>query len=348
MEKGNITASGKRKAGISLVLVILLLIFVLLTRHMLPEEAKEVSRTDFVLNTAVTITIYGEDSHAEAYLQECFAICREYEAICSRTKEDSELAIINRQLKEGVQQFTVSSELANIINAGLSYGKMTKGAFDITIEPVSSQWDFTGEKPVVPSQAAITAALPKVSVENVVLVGRTLVFKEAGMGLDLGGIAKGYIADRIKEYLIEKEVKSAVINLGGNVLCVGERPEGRDFRIGIQLPFGDYQETIAAVSCKDSSIVTSGIYERYFIQEETLYHHILNPKTGYPCENNLVGVTILSPSSVEGDGLSTSCFMLGLEEGMQLINSMEDVYAIFITEDKELHYSKGAEEFLLE
>ena len=140
---------------------------------------------------------------------------------------------------------------------------------------------------------------------------------------------------------MENGVESAVINLGGNVLCVGSRPDGTPFRVGLQRPFADRNETIATIEVSDLSVVSSGIYERYFEQDGQLYHHILDPATGYPCENNLVAVTILSEESTDGDGLSTTCFALGLEKGMELIESLENVEAMFITEDNELHYSSG-------
>lgn len=176
------------------------------------------------------------------------------------------------------------------------------------------------------------------------LDGNLLTFAKEGMGLDLGAIAKGYIADRIKDYLLEQGVKSATINLGGNVLCVGEKPEGTPFKIGIQKPFSDRSETIAVMNISDKSVVSSGIYERYFEKDGKIYHHILNPATGYPYDNHLVSVTIISDKSVDGDGLSTSCFALGLDKGMELINSLPDVQAVFITDDYELHYSDGFEE----
>lgn len=310
-------------------------------------ESEPASRTGFVLNTVVTITIEEPNEKAEEYLGQCFALCDRYEKICSRTDSESELYAINEQVKKGRLEFEISDELADIISCGLSYGEVSDGGFDITIEPVSAQWDFTSDTRKVPEDGEIMEALSGVCYRDVTLKGNTLKFAGEGMGLDLGGIAKGYIADRIKEYLLENGVESAIISLGGNILCVGEKPNGDEFHIGIQMPFGEYQETVAAVACKDISIVTSGIYERYFVEDDVLYHHILNPKTGYPYENNLLGVTVLSKKSVDGDGLSTACFALGPEEGMKLIDSLEDTYAVFITADKKLHYSEGFKDYII-
>ena len=240
----------------------------------------------------------------------------------------------------------LSDPLAELIAAGLHYGVISDGAFDISIAPVSSLWDFTSGEGTVPDSDAIAEALELVNYRDVMLEGNEIRFAKEGMQLDLGAVAKGYIADRIKDYLLEQGVESAIIDLGGNILCVGNRPGGDPFRIGLQRPFASYSETVATVEITDKSVVSSGIYERYFEEDGVLYHHILNPKTGYPYDNGLVSVTIISDESVDGDGLSTSCFALGLEKGMELVDSLPDVQAVFITEDGELHFSEGFEEEL--
>lgn len=298
-----------------------------------------ISATSFKLNTVVTITIY--DSTDETLLDRAFELCDYYENIYSRTKETSELYKLNHRLVEESTDktgYVVSQELADIIVAGIEYGALSKGNFDISIAPVSSLWDFTSSNSSVPNTKDIEAALSYVNYKDISVDGDVVTLKD-GMAIDLGAIAKGYIADRIKDFLLSEGVKSAMINLGGNVLCVGEKVDGSPFRIGIQKPFADRNETISVMEIKDKSVVSSGIYERYFMQDDILYHHILNPKTGFPYNNDLVSVTIISDLSVDGDGLSTSCFALGLEDGLALINSLEDVQAVFITSDYELHYS---------
>lgn len=302
--------------------------------------AEPVSATAFKLNTIVTVTLY--DSRDQKLAEEAVALCDKYEKLFSRTLKDSEIYQLNHgTLPKQGNAFVLSEKTAALIQKGLEYGKLSDGAFDIAIEPVSSLWDFTSEEKRIPSHEELRNALPLVDYRDAELRGNLLTFKKDGMGLDLGAIAKGYIADEIKDFLLEKGVRSATINLGGNVLCVGEKPEGVPFKIGIQKPFADRSETIAVMEITDKSVVSSGIYERYFEKDGTFYHHILNPKTGYPYDNHLVSVTIISDKSVDGDGLSTSCFALGLEKGMELINSLPDVQAVFITDDYELHYSEG-------
>ena len=183
--------------------------------------------------------------------------------------------------------------------------------------------------------------------EKLEVEGNKILFSDDGTTIDLGAIAKGFIADRMKEYLLDQGVKSAIINLGGNVLCVGANGKN-PFRIGIQRPYASHNETVGVVEVEDMSVVSSGVYERHFEKDGINYHHILNPETGYPYENGLTAVTILSRQSVDGDGLSTTCFSLGLEKGMELIDSLDNAWAVFITDDGELHYSEGMEQWMKE
>ena len=322
---------------------LLLIFFLLQTRQ--TDHTEPISKTAFKLNTVVTLKIY--DSKDETLLDKALSICDKYEDIFSRTKESSELYKLNQgTLPQSEGSFILSDELAELTEKGLYYSDLSEGGFDITIEPVSDMWDFVSDEKIIPDDTALKEALPLVNYKNVTLKNKQLQFSEEGMGLDLGAIAKGYIADQIKTFLISKGVKSAIIDLGGNTLCIGGKPDGTPFQIGIQKPFAERSETVAALEIKDKSVVSSGIYERCFKKDGNFYHHILNPKTGYPYENSLISVTIISDKSVDGDGLSTTCFALGLEKGMELINSLPDVQAVFITNDYELHYSEHFDEEL--
>ncbi len=262
--------------------------------------------------------------------------------------EKSEKNEIEYELsKNGQITFQITEMMEEILRKGLEYSKESEGGFDITIEPVTSLWDFKSEKKEVPTKEAIKKALSYVDCEKISLQEGSLCFLMPGMGIDLGGIAKGFIADDLKKYLEEQGVKGGLINLGGNVLCVGEKEGGEPFYVGVQQPFAQRNQTVAVVAVQDISVVSSGIYERYFETEDgKLYHHIINPKTGYSYENDLLGVTILSEKSADGDGLSTTCFALGREKGIAYINSLEGVYAMFITKDEKLWYSDGFEEFI--
>lgn len=306
------------------------------------ENTNPISISEFKLNTIVTITIY--DSQNTQLLEECMAICDRYELLFSRTNPESELYRLNhRELDSLNGTYNLSSDTAALIEKGLEYSRLSDGAFDITVAPLSDLWNFTSSSPKAPDAGRLQSVLPLVDYKNIELRGQSFRFLQDKTALDLGAVAKGFIADEIKAYLTSQGVNSAMINLGGNVLCVGNKPDGAAFKIGIQKPFADRNETIATMEITDKSVVSSGIYERFFEENQRLYHHLLNPKTGYPYNNGLISVTIISDLSVDGDGLSTACFALGLEKGMALIESLPQTDAIFITEDYEMHYSKDFE-----
>ena len=297
-----------------------------------------------LLHTVCTIQLY--DSTDYDILNECFAVIDKYEKLFSRTMESSEVYQINRaSAGQSQTSFTVSDELKDILEFSLEYSSISKGALDISIAPLSSLWDFSGleHKTEAPAAENIAAATDLVDYTNVKLDGNTLTFSKPGMQLELGAVAKGYIADRVKDFLLSKGVTSAIINLGGNILLVGSKPKDVAFNVGIQNPFEDRDSVVVAISeLKDCSMVSSGIYERYFYDKNGIfYHHILDSKTGYPCDTDLLQVTIISKESSTGDALSTACFALGLEKGMELIDSLPDIYAVFITSDGSLHFSEG-------
>lgn len=299
-----------------------------------------------LLHTVCTIQIY--DSTDYNILNGCFAVIDKYEKLFSRTLESSEVYAINQASANDEHPqttFTISDELKDILEFSLSYGERSDGALDVSIAPLSSLWDFSDleHKTEAPATNAIATAKELVDYNGITLDGNTLTFEKPGMQLEFGAVAKGYIADRVKDFLLSKGVTSAIINLGGNILLVGEKPDGAAFHIGIQKPFENRDSVVVAISeLKDCSMVSSGIYERYFYDTNgTFYHHILDSDTGYPCDTNLLQVTIISKDSATGDALSTSCFALGLEKGMELIHSLTDVYAVFITSDGELHFSDG-------
>lgn len=298
-----------------------------------------------LLNTVCTIQLYDTTDYNT--LNECFALIYHYETLFSRTLEGSEVFTLNHTSasSDTAVSLSVSDELADILKLSLYFGELSGGALDVSIAPLSALWDFSNPEHTseAPSEASLLAALPLVNYKNIALDENTLTFSKAGMQLELGAIAKGYIADRVKEFLLSKGVTSAIINLGGNILLVGEKPDGSTFHVGIQKPFEERDSIVAAITeLQDCSMVSSGVYERFFYDAEgNFYHHILNPENGYPCDTELLQVTVISPDSATGDALSTACFALGITKGMELIHSLENVYALFITSDGELHFSDG-------
>lgn len=296
------------------------------------QTDQDLTYTDMLFDTVIKIQIL--DPADESILDGLKKLCEKYDTMFSATNTDSELYKLNHA---NGQPFTVSSETANLIQEGIHYSELSGGAFDLTIEPVSALWDFKADKPTVPSSDAIAQAVSHVDYTKVDIQDNTVTLEDPEAGIDLGAIAKGYIADQVKTYLKKQGVKHAIINLGGNVDVIGTKPDGSKYNIGIQKPFDESGEAITSVQLKDQTVVTSGIYERYFKKNGKLYHHILDPRTGYPCENNLYSVSIITDSSTKADALSTTCFLLGYEKGMELIQSMDGVEAIFITDDEKVH-----------
>jgi len=311
-------------------LILLCMVMVLLCGCSLTTK-EPLSKTGFHFDTVIKITLY--DSKDEKILNTCFDYCKEFENLVSRTVKSSDISMVNHANGQPVE---VSDTTIELLKKGIKFGELTDGAFDITIAPLSELWDFKNNPGNIPSESEIIEALSHVNYKNIVIEGNTVTLTDPEAAIDLGGIAKGYMADQLKEYLLNEGVTSAIINLGGNVLTIGAKPNGTSFNIGIQKPFDEQNETITSVQVKDSSVVTSGSYERYFEVNNTIYHHILNTDTGYPCDNELLSVTILSEESVDGDALSTTCFALGLEKGRKLIESLEDMDAIFVTDDYEI------------
>ncbi|MFR9065389.1 MAG: FAD:protein FMN transferase, partial [[Clostridium] scindens] len=252
----------------------------------LPRERSQ-TYTDTLFDTVISVQIF--DSVDEDVLEGCEKLCKKYDSMFSNKIEDSEISRIN---SAGGNPVEVSKETIKLIKKGIYYSEMSDGVFDITIAPVSNLWDFKAETPLVPSPEAIAEAVSHVNYENIIIRDNTVKLTDPHAGIDLGAIAKGYIADRIKDYLEEEGVRHAMINLGGNVLAMGSKLDGSDYNIGIQEPFDETGEPITSVKISDKSVVTSGIYQRYFKADGKIYHHILDPNTGYPCETNLYSVTI--------------------------------------------------------
>lgn len=306
-------------------------------------SATPVSKSGFYFNTIITVTIYQDVS--DEILNECFSLAEQYENYFSNTIPDSDISQINTS---GGTPVTVHDETIELLQEGISYGALSNGCFDITIGKLSDLWDISTkalleetDAGMIPTESEIAAALSTVDYRNIKINGNEVTLSNPDTQIDLGGIAKGYIADRMKDFLNNNGITSGFINLGGNFLALGAKQNGDAYVVGIQKPFAEDGTVLASVEVTDQTVVSSGVYERYFTVNDTHYHHILDISTGYPYETNLLGVTIITNESVDGDALSTTCFSLGLEGGMALIERIPDTEAIFITDDYELHVSSG-------
>lgn len=328
-----------KKKFLSLIFALIMMSNIIILTSCSMNKDQPHSKTKFYFDTTVTITLYGSD---QKYLSDCFDLCKKYENLLSNTVKGSDVSKINEAAKTNAS-IRVSKDTLELIKKGVYYGDLTNGKFDITIGNLSDLWDFSGDEPSIPSAESIQNALNSINYKNIEINEQSVLLKNANSKIDLGGIAKGFIADQIKNYLKSKGVNKGIINLGGNVLLLGSKPDGSNYNIGIQKPFSNDDTSIAIVNTNDKSIVTSGVYERYFYQKDTLYHHILDTKTGYPVNNHLLSVTILSDLSVDGDGLSTSTFTLGLTDGIQFIENIKNVEAVFIDDQEQIHLTSGLE-----
>ena len=317
----------------------------------LPEP---VSQSGFFFDTFAVVTLYDLKDSSKEHIAEvfsgCFSLAEHYEALFSRTKEGSDIWRINHA--EG-KTTEVDPETFALVEKALEFEEMTENAVNPAIGAVSMLWDFhldEGEEGVIPETELLASALSHTDPRSVRLDPDAcrITLTDPEMRLDLGFIAKGYIADGMRDYLLSEGVTDAIINLGANVLTIGERPDGTPFKVGIQKPFGRLNETAALCEVRDASVVSSGDYERYFYREGRLYHHILDTATGFPVDTGLDSVTIFSPDSTEGDALSTSCFCMGEERAMTFLDEYNSgrgakrkVEALFIRKDGSIAVTPG-------
>ncbi|MBW8350958.1 FAD:protein FMN transferase [Bacillus sp. IITD106] len=295
--------------------------------------------TDFLMGTVVTVRIY--DNGKEAVLEPAFKRINSLASRITVNEKGSEIDQINQNA--GIQSVKVSKDIYKLIAAGKDYSEKANGSFDISIGPLTSLWHIGFPDARKPDDTEIKAALPLISYKHIEInkKNQTVLLTKKGMQLDLGAIAKGFITDEVAKVLKQHDVKTAIIDLGGNIYVMGKNPSGKDWTVGIQDPFSPRGEIVGKISESNKSIVTSGIYERYLEIDGNKYHHLLNPKDGYPFNNEIAGVSIISDQSIDGDALSTVVFSKGIKDGMKFIEGIKGVEAIFISTDKKIYTTKG-------
>lgn len=339
---------GKAK---KMLIVILVIILIAISAFSIFDKYKERlnekkglinEKTEFLLGTVVNIKLL-EPQPVEVF-NGAFDLIKDIENKMSINIENSEVVRINNNAGKSYVQ--VSPETYYVIERGKYYSKISNGNFDISIGPLVELWGIGSEDAKVPTQAEIDAVLDKIDYNNVLLneSDKSVMLAKEGMIIDLGGIAKGYAADVIADYLKSKNIHNAIIDLGGNILALGNNGKSDNWNIGIQDPFKPRNEYIGILSVNDKTVVTSGVYERYLESEGKRYHHILSPFTGYPVENSLMSVSIVTDKSIDADGLSTSIFALGLENGAELIKKLDGIEAIFVDKDKNVYVTEGLKE----
>jgi FAD:protein FMN transferase len=303
---------------------------------------KPYSETNFALGTVCTITLYEKNS--DFNFSEAFSIINDIEERMSPVIEGSELHQINSNA--GIKPVTVSNDTYYVIQEAIRYAELSDSKFDISVGPLVNLWAIGTDLQKLPDPGEILSVIPLIGSQKITLNNKekSVYLEQKGMAIDLGGIAKGYAADLVKDFLLQKGFTKGIINLGGNVLTFGTKDSGMPWKIGIQNPLSSRGKYIGTLETGEASIVTSGIYERYFEKDGKRYHHILDPESGYPINNELLSITIVTASGITADAYSTVIFSLGLLKGMELLESQDKMEGIFITKENIIHTTSGLKE----
>ncbi|MGO3732181.1 MAG: FAD:protein FMN transferase [Vagococcus sp.] len=299
------------------------------------------SEEQFLMGTYVRVKIF--DDGKKDVLGKAFDRIKELDKKITVNQTGSEVDTINKEA--GIKPVKVSDDVYELIEEAVFYSKDSNGGFDLTIGPITELWHIGFDDARKPEQHEIDDALALVNYNDVVLDEKehTVYLKEKGMRLDLGAIAKGYITDEAIKVLEENGVTSGIVDLGGNIYVLGDSPRSKDgqWKIGVQDPNEARNTIVGSVTEQNQSLVTSGIYERNLEVDGKLYHHLFNSHTGYPFENDIAGITIVSDTSIAGDGLSTAVFSMGVKNGMSYVEGLDGVEAVFVTKDDDVYVSSG-------
>ena len=360
--RSNIIKRNKARWSDKITLAVLLIILVSVAaaceKPENSEAAEPVTREEFCLDTICNVSIYemkdGAGTHspansmedeANAAIDDAFKLCRELEDKLSRTRNDSDISRLNAAKGEWTE---ISEESFDIIKKGLEYSRLSDGDFDISCGGITELWDFhaaEGEG-ALPDTEALREAAEHIDYGAIEIdeEGMKVRLTDSKTKIDLGGIAKGYIGDKMTELLESCGVTSAIINLGGNVICIGGKSDEEDFVIGVEAPFSDRTDIIGKIKSRDKTLVTSGIYERKMEIGGKIYHHLLDTETGWPVETDLDAVTLIADKgrSADIDALSTICLIKGAEAGKALIEKTEGVEGVFIKSDGSIETTSAA------
>lgn len=329
-----------RAVGVVAAALVILICAVFLQR----QQAARASYTKelFAMDTFFSFRAYG--SGAEEALAACAERVEELESLLSVTGEGSDIYRINQG-----ERFAVSEDTFSAITSALELCEETEGALDITLYPVLREWGFTTGQYRIPRTETLQTLLEKVDY-RAVDVGNGIddrsfaVFVPEGVELDLGAVAKGYTGDCLLTLLKERGVTSAMLDLGGNIQVLGEKPDGSAWRVAVRNPF-DTGGSLGVLEVRDRAVITSGNYERYFVGEDgSRYGHILDPSDGYPADSGLAAVTIVGDSGVRCDGLSTALFVMGEDAAADYWRRHRDFEMFFVTEDARLYMTEGLAE----
>jgi thiamine biosynthesis lipoprotein len=326
--------------GVVIIFILVITIALIFTTR--EKEQVPITKEFYCFGTILQLKAFGKNS--EKAIKKAALRLTNMDDKMSVFKDYSEISKINFNAGGALQK--VSKDTYYVINKAVDYCKLSQGAFDITIRPIVRLWGIGREEERIPSGKEIEEKLKFVNYKDIVLdeESNSVGLMYENQEIDVGGIAKGYAADEVKKIFVKHKIKSALINLGGNVYVLGNKTDGSPWKVGIQNPLGSQGEFVGTVSASNKSIVTSGNYERYFMMEGKKYHHILDTKTGYPSESEIISATIISDLSIDGDGLSTGVYILGVNRALELIESLKGIDAILITKEKKIYITSGIKE----
>ncbi len=318
--------------------IFVLFLLVGCSKNVLPETEQPVATgTEFLMSTVVEQRWYGANSE-QAY-DEIVKSLKDIEGKLSLYQDNSEIALINQNA--GIKAVEVSDMTYQMIKLSLEYSEKSDGRFDITIAPLTQLWDIMGDSPKVPSEEEIATAKSFIDYRQVLLNedDRSVQLLKSNMSIDLGGVAKGMAASVAAEIAAKHQV-SGYLSIGGNMMVLGKKPSGEDFRFGVRDPKGGVNDFMAVVTLDGMTMATTGTYERHFEEGGVRYHHVLDPFTGYPAQSDLISVTVISKDGALADYLSTAVFMEG-SAGLEGHLSAEGYYVIAIDQNNRVYTSKG-------
>lgn len=331
---------------LKLIILAILIAAMIITQTGCGSDAKSVSRDNYYLDTTCTLTVWEtgaglDEQVANDAIDAAYKLCARLDETISKTVEVSDIFKLN---SAGAAWVEVSDYTAELLRDGLRYSELSDGVFDITIGRLTNLWDFHAEEPVLPSEADLADAVDHVDYHKVEIDGNRVRLLDPDACVDLGGIAKGYIADRMAEVLEENGVTAGIVNLGGNIVCIGAKPGADGFNIGVEAPFSDRTEIVGSIEAADKTLVTSGVYERMFEVDGKIYHHILDTRTGYSVDNDLDAVTLIADKgmSMDCDAMSTICLIKGYKQARKFIESIDGVEAVFILKNGDVKTTDGA------
>lgn len=327
--------------GPVLFVVALTLLFAGVLVSRLFKESKPFQRSEYIMGTIFDITALGDDEKAlEEASKKAFDEIKRIDNLMSRYKEGSEVSLVNKNA--GIAPVQVGAELIEVLKEGRKVSELSGGAFDVTIGPLSNLWGFDEEKKIVPPAEKIDEQRRLVDYGKLRIdeAASTVYLEEKGMMIDVGGIAKGYALKKAMKAFEDSGIKNVIINAGGNLNMRGGK-KGKPWKIGIQ-DARDEKNLLGVLNITETSVSTSGDYQRFFIKDGVRYHHILDPKTGYPAKG-LVSVTVAGRNEAVTDAVSTAVFILGLEKGADLMKKI-GAEGIIVTDDGMITVSEGLKE----